>query len=71
MSKTVMPVFSSKSFVIPHPMFMSLIHVAFILCTVLENILISFIYVGCTIFPEPLIEDTAFSLLIVFPPLGL
>ena len=71
MSKNAMPVFPFKSFVIPHLMLMSLIHFAFILFTVLENIIISFIYMGCTIFPAPLIKETAFSLLIVIPPLDL
>ena len=55
MSKTVMPTVSSKSFVIPHLIFISLIHLNLFLYTVLENILISFIYMGCTIFPAPLI----------------
>ena len=43
MSKTAMPVFPFKSFVIPHLMLMSLIHFAFILFTFICLFLFAFI----------------------------
>ena len=44
MSKGVLPMFSSKSFRLFGITFRSLIHLSLFLCTVLENVLISFSY---------------------------
>ena len=44
MSKGVLPVFTSRSFIVSGLMFKSLIHFEFIFCMVLENVLISFFY---------------------------
>ena len=44
MSESVLPVFSSKSFIVSSLTFRSLIHFDLFLCMVLENVLISFFY---------------------------
>ena len=43
-SDSVLPIFSSKSFMVSSFIFRSLINFEFIFCMVLENILISFFY---------------------------
>ena len=45
MSKSVLPMFSSKSFIFFGLIFRSLIHFELFLCMVLQNVLISFFYV--------------------------
>ena len=44
MSKSVLPMFSSKSFIVSGLTFRSLTHLEFILCMVLGSVLISFFY---------------------------
>ena len=43
-SKSVLPMFSSKSFIVSDLIFRSLIHFEFIFCVMLENVIISFFY---------------------------
>ena len=62
MSKSVLPMFSSSSFIVAGLTFRSLIHFDFILCMVLESVLVSFFYKWLTSFPSTLKE-------IVFSPL--
>ena len=45
MSASVLPMFSSKSFMVSGLIFRSLIHFEFILCMVLESVLVSFFVV--------------------------
>ena len=45
MSENVLPMFSSKSFILSHLTFRSLIHFEFILCTMLRSVLILFFYI--------------------------
>ena len=52
MSESVLPKFSSRSFIVSGPMFRSLIHFEFILCMVLESDLVSFFYKWLTSFPS-------------------
>ena len=62
MSKSVLPMFSSKSFIVSGLTFRSLIHFEFIFvygvreCSKFH----SFTY-SCPVFPAPLIEETVFS----------
>ena len=44
MSLSVLPMFSSKSFMVSGLIFRSLIHFEFILCMVLGSVLVSFLY---------------------------
>ena len=50
MSESVWPMFSSKSFIVFCLIFRSLIHCEFILCMVLESVLISFFYMWLSSF---------------------
>ena len=43
-SKSVLPMFSSRSFLVPSVTFRSLFDLSLFLCVVLENVLISFFY---------------------------
>ena len=43
MLESVLPMFSSKSFVVSGLMFRSLIHLSLFLCMVLESVLVSFV----------------------------
>ena len=52
MSKSVLPMFSSRSFMVSSLTFRSLIHCDFILYMVLENVLISFFYIWLSSFPR-------------------
>ena len=61
MSKSVLPVFSSKSFIVSGLIFRSLIHFEFILCMVLRSVLISFFYIWLSSFPSTTIEEIVFS----------
>ena len=65
MSSSVLPMFSSKSFIVSGFTFRSLIHFEFILRMVLGSVLISFFTHGYPVFPAPLIEEA------IFPPLYL
>ena len=61
-SKSVLPMFSSKSFIISKLTFRSLINFKFILCMVLKNVLITFIC-SCPVSPAPFIKEA------ILPPL--
>ena len=53
MSKSVLPMFSSRSFIVSGLTFRSLIHFEFIfVCMVLEIVLVSFFYKWLTSFPS-------------------
>ena len=52
MSESVLPMFASRSFIVSGLMFRSLIHFEFILCMVLDSVLVSFFYKWLTIFPS-------------------
>ena len=51
-SESVLPMFSSKSFIVSGLMFRSLMHFEFIFCMVLESVLVSFFYKWLTSFPS-------------------
>ena len=61
MSLSVLPMFSSKSFIVSGLTFRSLIHFEFFLCMVLGSVLISFFYMSCPVFPAPFIEEGVFA----------
>jgi len=61
MSERVLPMFSSRSFIVSGLMFRSLIHFEFILCMVLDSVLVSFFYSGWPFFPAPLVKEIVFS----------
>ena len=63
MSESVLPMFSSRSFIVSGLTFRFLIHLCLFLCMVLESVLVSFFYRWLTTFPAPLVKE------IVFPPL--
>ena len=65
MSKSVLPMFSSKSFITSGLIFQSLIYFKF-LCMMLGDFPISFFTCSCLVFPAPLIEESAFSDCIFF-----
>ena len=52
MSSNVLPMFSSRSFIVSDLMFRSLIHFDFIFVMVLESVLVSFFYRWLTSFPS-------------------
>ena len=60
MSKSVLPMFSSKSFILSGLRFRSLIHFEFIFVYGV-SVLISFFYMQLSSFPAPLIEQAVFS----------
>ena len=60
MSKSVLSMLSSRSFIVYGLTFTSLIHFEFIFCMVLENVLIHSFTGHCSVFPAPLIEETVF-----------
>ena len=61
MLESVLPMFSSKSFVVSGLMFRSLIHLSLFLCMVLESVLVSFFYKWLTSFPSTLVKEIVFS----------
>ena len=61
MSESVLPMFSSRSFIVSGLMFRSLIHLSLFLCIVLESVLVSFFYKWLTSFPAPLVKEIFFS----------
>ena len=66
MSKTVLPMFSSKSFIVSALTFRSLIHFeVFFVCIVLGSVLIYSFICSCPVFPAPFIEEALFSPLCV------
>ena len=52
MSEIVLPMFSSRSFIVSGLMFRSLTHLSLFLCVVLESDLVSFFYKWLTSFPS-------------------
>ena len=65
MSKSVLSVFSSKSFKVSSLILRLLIHFVVSLCMVLNNTLISFLHVAIY-FPAPFTEDSVLSTLYNF-----
>ena len=61
MSESVLPIFSSRSFIVSGLVFTSLIHFQFILCMVLESVLVSFFCKWLTSFPASLVKEIVFS----------
>ena len=69
-SKSILPMFSSKSFMVSSLTFKSSIHFEFILVYGVSGVLISFFTCSCPVFPVPFIEETVFLHCIFFlPPL--
>ena len=68
MSESVLPMFSSRSFIVSGLTLRSLIHFEFIFVYGV-NVLIYSFACSCSVFPAPLIEETVFSLCIYLPPL--
>ena len=64
MSESVLPMFSSRSFIVSGLMFRSLIHFEFIFVHGVKECSYSFIC-SCPGFPAPLTEETIFSPLYV------
>ena len=62
MSESVLPMFSSKSFIVSGLMFISLIHFEFIFCVWYQK-MIQFHYFtsGWPVFPAPLVKEIVFS----------
>ena len=52
MAESVLPMLPSKSFIVSGLTFRYLIHLEFILCMVLESVLVSFFYKWLTSFPR-------------------
>ena len=65
MSLSVLPLLSSKSFIVSGLTFRSLIHLSLSLCMVL-NVLVSFFYISCPVFSAPFIEEAVFAPLYIF-----
>ena len=61
MSDSVLPMFSSRSFIVSCLTFRFLIHLGLFLCMVLESVLVSFFYKWLTSFPAPLVKEIVFS----------
>ena len=61
MSESVLPMFSSRSFITSGLMFRSLIHFEFTFVMVLESDLVSFFYKWLTSFPAPLVKEIVFN----------
>ena len=70
MSKSVLPMFSSSSFMVSGPTFKSLIHLSLVLCMVWEADQFASFACCCPVFPTPFIEEAAFSPLYILPPLS-
>ena len=65
MSKSVLPMFSSRSLMVSGLIFRNLVHFEFIFDVVLENVLIALFTCSCLVFPPPFIKETVFSPLYV------
>ena len=61
--KSVLPIFSSNSFIVSRLTFRSLIHIEFIFVYGIRNcsIICFFLTCSCPVFSAPLIEETVFS----------
>ena len=66
MSESVLPMFSSKSFIVSGLTFRSLIHFEFIFVMVLGSVLVSFFYRWLTSFPSTTCKQTISSPLYIF-----
>ena len=62
MSESVLPMFSSRSFIVSGLTFRSLIHFEFIF---VYGVLVSFFYKWLTSFPAPLVKEVVFFLLYI------
>ena len=65
MSESVFPMFSSRGFIVSGLTFRSLIHFEFILCMVLESVLVSFFYKWLTSVPSTTCYKIFFSQLYI------
>ena len=61
MSERVLPMFSSRSFIVSGLTFRYLIHFEFIVVMVLESVLVSFFYRWLMSFSAPLVKEIVFS----------
>ena len=66
MLECVLPMFSSKSFIVSGLICRSLIHLSLFLCMVLESVLVSFFYRWLTGFLAPLVIEIVFAPLYIF-----
>ena len=68
MSLSVLPLFSSESFIVSGPTFRSLIHYLSVWC---QEVFEFYSYTcSCPVFPAPFMEDTFFAHSIFLPPLS-
>ena len=67
MSKSILPRFSSRSFIVSCLIFRTLTHFEFIFCTVVENVLISLLHVA---FQHHLLTRLSFLHCMFLPPLS-
>ena len=61
MSESVLPMFSSKSFIVSGLTFRSLIHSEFIFVHEVKSVLVSFFYMWLTSFPAPFVKEIVFA----------
>ena len=62
MLESVLPMFSSRSFIVSGLMFRSLIHFEFIFCVWCQKVFqIHSFTSGCPVFPAPLVKETVFN----------
>ena len=66
MSESVLPMFSSRSFLVSGLTFRSLIHFEFIFVYGVGSVLISFVYMSLSSFPSPIYEEAVFAPLYIF-----
>ena len=67
MSKSVLPTFSSRSFIVSGLMFRSLIHFEFIFVYGVRKCFhFILLHVSCPVFPAPIIEEAVFIPLYIF-----
>ena len=59
--------FASRSFIVSGLKFRSLIHFEFILCMVLDSVLVSFFDNCLTIFPAPVLKQVVYTPLSILP----
>ena len=60
MSESILPMFPCRSFIVSGLTIRSLIHFEFILCMVLESVLVLFFYKWLTSFLAPLVKEVVF-----------
>ena len=66
MSESVLPMFSSRSFIVSGLTFKSYTILSLFFCMVLENVLVSFFYKWLTSFPSTTVKEIVFSPLYIF-----